>query len=193
MDRKALKTAARQAIEGKIWVLLAIYILVMIVSSALSYVTFGAGAILISGGVSLSFSTIFLAIVIHGKKPKVEDIMIGFKDGNFGRGFVGYIRYTVFVCLWTLLFVIPGIVKSLAYSQMFFIMADDKKIDAGDAQKKSIEMMDGHKGEYFVLGLSFIPWYLLVGITFGLAAIWVGPYVEATFANYYLALKKVKK
>jgi uncharacterized membrane protein len=192
MDRTKLKADARKAIESKIWILVAIYLVAAVALSAVSFITYGIGALLLAGGLQISLATIFLAVVNKNKKPAVEDVLIGYKNGNFGRGLVGYIRYEVFILLWSLLLIVPGIVKTYAYSQMFYLLADDPKLDPGEAQKKSIAMMNGHKGEMFVLHLSFIPWFLLVGVTFGLAAIYVGPYVQATMANYFNYLKKQK-
>jgi uncharacterized membrane protein len=191
MNRAELKAKAKKAIDGKIFILLAIYLIVAAASSALSFVTMGFGALLVSGSISLSMAAIMLAVVNKNKKPQIEDLKIGFVDGNFVRGLEGFLRLTIFTWLWSLLFVIPGIIKGISYSQMFYILADNKDISAGDAQKKSMEMMEGYKADYFVLGLSFIPWILLTCITFGIAAIYVGPYMNATFALYYEGLKKV--
>ena len=193
MDRVELKTKAKKAIEGKVGILFVIYFVAMVVVGAASGLTYGAGAILLTGGVLISMATIYLALINKNKKPVVEDLLIGYKGDNFARGLLGYIRFQVFVVLWSLLLVVPGIIKSLSYSQMFFLMADNPKTDAAEAQRKSIAMMDGHKGELFVLQLSFIPWYLLVCITFGLAAIYVGPYIQATMTEYYKYLKKATK
>ena len=85
---------------------------------------------------------------------------------------------------------IPGIIKSIAYSQMFYLLAEDDKLEPGDAQRKSMEMMEGHKMDYFVLGLSFIPWYLLCIITLGIASIYVAPYVQTTMAEFHVRLLK---
>ena len=73
---------------------------------------------------------------------------------------------------------------------MFYLLSDNEDMTAAEAQKKSIEMMRGHKWEYFVLNLSFIGWAILALFTFGLLYIWLMPYMEATLANYYLKLKK---
>jgi len=193
MNRSDLKNSAKKAITGKIGILLAIYIVAAIIMMAIGSLTYCVGGILIAGGYMLSISTIYLSIVNKNKKPAVEDLLIGFKNGNFTRGLLGYIRYEIFVFLWSLLLVVPGIIKALAYSQMFFLLADNPKLSAAEAQKKSISMMDGRKGELFVLYLSFIPWLLLVGISFGLAAIYVAPYMKATLAEYYNSLKKADK
>ena len=89
-----------------------------------------------------------------------------------------------------LLFVIPGIVKAYSYSMAEYIMAEDPSIKGLDAITKSKQMMKGYKFKLFVLDLSFILWYLLVGITSGIAAIYVFPYVKATKTNFYLKLKE---
>jgi uncharacterized membrane protein len=191
MNRAELKAKAKKAIEGKIFILLAIYIIIAAGAGLVSFITFGFGSLLISGPLALSMAAIMLAIVNKNKKPSVEDLKFGFMNGNFLKGLEGFLRYAIFTYLWSLLFLIPGIIKGISYSQMFYILADDKDISAGDAQKKSMEMMEGYKADYFVLGLSFIPWILLVCITFGIAAIYVGPYMEATLALYYENLKKV--
>jgi uncharacterized membrane protein len=91
-----------------------------------------------------------------------------------------------------LLLVVPGIVKGLAYSQAQLIYRD--AIDAGqpigytEAVTRSRQLMYGHKWEFFVLLLSFLGWWLLEMITFGLASIWVIPYRTMTLANFYLKL-----
>ncbi len=73
-----------------------------------------------------------------------------------------------------------------------FIVAENPGISSREAIRRSKEMMHGHKMEYFVLGLSFIGWALLCGITFGIAAIWVIPYMQATLVNFYNNIKPVE-
>ena len=72
----------------------------------------------------------------------------------------------------------------------FYILADNPELTAREALSKSKEMMNGHKWDLFVLQLSFFWWYLLVGITFGIAAIYVTPYISATTANFYNSIKE---
>lgn len=192
MDRAAIKAHARKSISGKIFILLAITIVVAIIGGILGLIpVVGWLALLvIEGPIMFAEAKIYLGIVEKNRTPEIKDLMEGAKEENFTRSFVGFLRYTIFTALWSLLFYIPGIIKSISYSQMFYLMAENKKMTAAEAQKKSMEIMEGHKWEYFVLGLSFILWYLLVGITFGLAAIYVAPYIEATKAEFYRKLKK---
>ncbi|MFD1471744.1 DUF975 family protein [Companilactobacillus mishanensis] len=97
----------------------------------------------------------------------------------------------VFTFLWSLLLIIPGIIKGIAYSQAFYIYKDLRdKGQAGGYQisdyiTKSRQLMDGHKADYFVLQLSFLGWVLLGIVTFGIALIWIVPYYNLTMANFY--------
>lgn len=192
MNRAELKAKAKKVIDGKIFTLFAIMLIIGVATAILSFITFGLGSVLITGGITLSLASIYLGIVNKNRTPVVNDIIYGFKSKTYLNGLVGFLRQTIFTALWSLLFFIPGIIKGIAYSMMFFIMADDPKIDAGDAQKKSIAMTHGHKGDICVLYLSFFPWLILVGLTFGLAAIYVAPYIQATLALYYENLKTTK-
>ncbi|GHP13066.1 membrane protein [Lentilactobacillus fungorum] len=99
---------------------------------------------------------------------------------------------TFLTFLWSLLFVIPGIIKSFAYVQALNIYRD--ALDAGspigyfEAIRRSRQMMNGHKFEYFILILSFLGWYILEGFSFGVLSLWVQPYTQLAFANFYVKL-----
>jgi len=95
----------------------------------------------------------------------------------------------IFVVLWSLLLVVPGIIAMIRYSQAWFIMADDPKLTPTEAIEKSKQMMYGHKWRYFVLCLSFIWWVLLCCITVGIGLLWLAPYIQTTVANFYDELK----
>ena len=99
------------------------------------------------------------------------------------------IMMLIFELLWSALLLIPGIIAGFRYSQALFILADNPDKGIMQCIRESKEMMKGHKFEYFVLNLSFILWDLLVIVTFGLAAIYVKPYIIVTLANYYNAIK----
>jgi hypothetical protein len=119
--------------------------------------------------------------------PDTSSAFYGFKD--FKRAFVLYCINTVFIFLWTLLLIIPGIVKSFSYSQSFFILQENRNIQPNDARKISMKLMDGHKMDLFVLYLSFIPWYILSVITLGIGYIYAYPYIQTTLANFYKTIK----
>lgn len=106
------------------------------------------------------------------------------------QGFLGYLWQLLWTTLWSFLFVIPGIVKSYAYSQMFFIMAENPDIPVRKAMRMSILMTNGHKADLFKMDMSFLGWYLLIIITRGLAGVWFGPYIMMAKVNAFHALKE---
>lgn len=95
----------------------------------------------------------------------------------------------VFTFLWTLLLIIPGIIASYRYSQAILIMVEDPSKGIFQCIRESKDMMVGNKFDFFVLELSFILWSLLAVVTCGLALIYVYPYMNVTFANFYNKVK----
>ena len=106
-------------------------------------------------------------------------------DKNYWNKFLLNLLTGIFTALWSLLFIIPGIVYYYKIYFVNFIMAEKPELSWKEAINISKKMTDGHKGELFVLDLSFIWWDILTGITFGLAGIYVLPYQYTTRALYY--------
>lgn len=96
---------------------------------------------------------------------------------------------SLFTFLWTLLLVVPGIIKAISYSQTLFIAIDNPEISANDAIDKSKEMMNGYKWKYFLLALSFIGWIILGIFTLGIGFLWIIPYISIANAKFYEDLK----
>ena len=94
----------------------------------------------------------------------------------------------LYTFLWSLLFIIPGIVKSYSYAMTPYILLDRPELSATDAIKESEKMMNGHKMELFILDLSFIGWILLSMLTCGILVLYVEPYMMATKSAFYLEL-----
>ncbi|MDD5929773.1 MAG: DUF975 family protein [Spirochaetales bacterium] len=184
IDRKELKAAAKQQISGNIATYFGLNIVLGLILSA-SAVSF-IGPIILAGPLQLGLVLFMMQVVRKGE----GEFGTGFKGFNyFGSSFIAGLLMSIFICLWTLLFYIPGIIAALRYSMTFYILADNPELSGYDAIKKSKEMMIGHKWELFVLLLSFFWWYVLGAITLGLAYIYVQPYVDATLVNYYEKLK----
>ena len=195
MIRAELKTNAKAQIQGKIGVLFLITLVIGVISFAAGYVlglipVVGSllASVIVTPAFTLSIYRIYLDL-IQGNTPAVKDSFSGFDD--FWSAFKLTFLVGLFTFLWSLLFVIPGIVKSYSYSMSFYILAENKGKPALECIRESKEMTDGHKMDLFVLSLSFIGWLLLCSITFGIASIWVAPYMQATFANAYQSLKPV--
>ena len=99
----------------------------------------------------------------------------------------------LFTLLWTLAFIIPGIIAALSYSMVFYIKLDNPDLGALDVIKKSKQMMSGHKFDFFVLSLSFVGWIILGAFTFGILYLWLIPYMQVSYANFYNSIKDVNK
>ena len=194
MDRKQLKAQAKAQIKDKIGILIAVTLIIGAISagaSLLANLIPGAGlivSIIVTPAFALSTHRIYL-MVVRGMSPEVKDSFSGFDD--FFSAFKVTLLVGLYTFLWSLLFIIPGIVKSYAYSMSLFVLADNKGKSARECVRESVEMTDGHKGELFVLDLSFIGWYLLTALTCGLASLWVTPFRNATLANFYEGIKPV--
>ena len=127
------------------------------------------------------------------KMTKNEEVSVGDMFSKFnqtGRALWLFVLKNIYITLWSMLFVIPGIIKTYSYYMAEFILAENPELTANQAITKSKEMMKGHKFELFVLQLSFFWWFLLGGITFGLAYIYIVPYMGATFTNFYNSIKE---
>lgn len=112
-------------------------------------------------------------------------------DGQNYLGIVGTMAVrNIFLFLWTLLLIIPGIVKSYAYRMVPYILADNPNIGTMRAIELSNRMTYGHKLDMFILDLSFIGWYILGALCFGIGIFFVKPYEHATNAELYLTLRQ---
>ncbi len=99
---------------------------------------------------------------------------------------------SIYVLLWSLLFIIPGIIKSYEYAMVPYLLADNSDMDKDEILNLSRRMMEGNKWDFFVLELSFIGWILLAVSTFNIVGIlYVDPYIEATHAQFYLKIKSL--
>ena len=187
--RAELKEMAKQQIKGNIGMLFVITLIIGAISGAAGAIPPLALAvsIIVTPAFSISIIRVYQELARSGKKPEAKDAFAGFDD--FWTGFKALFLVGLFTFLWSLLFIIPGIIKSFSYSQTMMIVAENKGIGAREAINRSKAMMDGRKMDYFVLGLSFIGWGLLCCITLGIAYIWVGPYMQATMVNFYNDIK----
>ncbi len=117
-----------------------------------------------------------------------SDFIEGFN--NWARATLGALWQYLWVFLWTLLFIIPGIIKTIAYSQMYYIIAEYKDVSVTKAMRISIEITKGHKWDLFVMYLSFLGWEILAAFTLGILNLWLLPYINMTYINAYHALMK---
>lgn len=147
--------------------------LVNLLSILIGFVTtiFGYGFILyclrLSRGTAQGFSDITEALPVSAKIVWLTIIM------------------DVFIFLWSLLFIIPGIVAAYRYRMAPFVLMDNPQLTAREALNISKRITQGHKMDLFLLDLSFIGWHLLCAMTLGILYIWKLPYIETTYAHAY--------
>jgi uncharacterized membrane protein len=146
--------------------------------------------LIIGGPVYLGYVGYFLKRA-RGEAISIKNIFEGFKQ--FSRAFALMLLTFIFTVLWTLLLIIPGIIKGISYSMAFFILYDNPDMKPRRALKESIRMMKGYKGKYLGISLSFIGWILLGIVTLGIGYLWLYPYIYMTIANFYENLKISQK
>lgn len=159
------------------------------------FVFLGVGTIIIFG---ILFLVLFVTVGYALEVGRARFFLKGFKDdvdigklfSTFNTGEYFNVVKTMFIknlylIGWTLLFIIPGVIKSYEYRMVPYIVAEDPSLGADEAIQKSRDMTYGHKSDLFVLDLSFIGWNLLGMLLFGIGVLFVIPYVEATNAKVY--------
>lgn len=119
-------------------------------------------------------------------QPGIGTLLDGFRSGHYVNIVLTMFLRDLFTTLWSLLLVVPGIVKHYEYLMVPYIIAENPAMDYKEAFQISKQMMDGEKMEAFIMDLSFLGWYLLSAVICGLLAIfYVNPYVQASFAEMY--------
>ena len=183
-ENVVLMQMARESLKGK-WGLaigtLVVYFLIAVVLQIIPIVG-PIAPLIISGPFAIGLAVFSLSIS-RNQDAKLEQIFQGFN--NFGTALGAYLLMILFILLWTLLLIIPGIISGISYSMTFYILADDNSIGAMEAIDKSKKMMDGYKWKYFCLGLRFLGWALLCILTLGIGFLWLMPYMQVSMAKFY--------
>lgn len=210
-SRAQIKEMAKTSFKSHYWVGVAIGVVILLIGTLTSpaiydptswgtfgqpthisipvgWITFLIGVFimpLISVGQAWSFLRIY-----RDEQAEVGDLFTGFK--NYGHNLGGMLWMTLFTLLWTCLFIIPGIIKSIAYSFTPYLLKEYSNLGATAALKVSMKMTNGHKGEIFVMYLSFIGWGLLSLLTAGILGIfYVTPYYMTSVAGLYEEYKSL--
>ena len=201
------KNAALAALKGN-WapavvasiVYIAIALLVSGSSSVGSSLKFSPGVIAAFEGVGIILS-IFVAsplsvgytnaqkLLYLNADNKVTSNMFNIVLSNYVHIFLTYLLMTVKIILWSLLLIVPGIIKSFSYAMTPYIMVDHPELSCTEAIKESEKLMNGHKFDLFYLYISFIGWFILAIVTCGIGLFWLMPYVETAQAAFYQDLK----
>lgn len=191
LTRVELKAQAKQQLKGKVWWLFLCTLIVSGISMILGMIPV-VGVIatyIIAPALSIGLTMVYLSVT-YGEDVQINMLFDGFRGKLFGKSIALFLLIIIYTMLWSLLFVIPGIIKGYSYSMAFYILAENPDMTANEAITESREIMNGHKWELFVLCLSFILWAFAIVFTFGIAAIYVEPYMQLTMTNFYHNIKR---
>ena len=186
-ENLVLMQMARESLKGKWAQAVGTYLVYIVVVGAFSGTSrvlplTGIVSLILAGPMFLGI-TIFSLSLARNQDARIEQIFNGFY--NFGKALGAYLLMLVFILLWSVLLVIPGIIAALSYSMTFYIIADDPSVGAMEAIDKSIIMMAGYKWKYFCLMLRFLGWALLCILTLGIGFLWLMPYMQVSVAKFY--------
>lgn len=121
----------------------------------------------------------------RGDKLEFEGLGYGYKNGLFLKSIVLTILTGFFVFLWSLLLIIPGIIKAISYSLAPYVLVDNPNLGWRECLAESEKLTSGYKGQMFMLSLSFIGWLILCVFTFGIGYFFLNSYIQTSFANFY--------
>ena len=192
MTRKEIKQKAKEQLGNQIfsskWLIgLVVLLLVETIDAIATSITFGIASLIIMGPLNFGIIYVFLKQARDNEEMNIADIFKGFTT-NFGDNFLISLMTSIYIFLWTLLFIIPGIIKTFSYSMSFYVKVDHPEYDYSQCITESRKLMKGHKWELFVLRLSFIGWYIVGILCLGIGVLWVNTYQQAAEAQFYNAI-----
>lgn len=180
---------ARESLKGKWGLVVGATIIILLLNIFSQQIPIVGPIVwlIISGPMSLGFASLYLNLC-RGEKAELSQIFSGFN--NFTSALVANLLVALFILLWALLLIIPGIMAAFSYMLTFFILADNPSLTPSQAINKSKEMMKGHKWKAFFLSCRFIGWILLALLTLGIGFLWLAPYMGMSFAKFYEEIKQ---
>jgi uncharacterized membrane protein len=187
-ENVVLMKMARESLSGKWGLAIGTFVVYYLIIFSIQIIPVAGKIIplIIAGPMAVGIATFSLSLS-RNTDPRFEQLFDGFK--KFGISLVAYLLMLVFILLWSLLLIIPGIIAALSYSMTFFILADNDSITAMEAIDESKLMMDGYKWKLFYLGLRFFGLALLCMLTLGIGFLWLIPYIQVSMAKFYDDLK----
>lgn len=184
-----LRAEARRALSGNWGDAVVVALVYGVVGVGLTFIPFlgDVASLLISIPLAYGLAALFLG-ALRGGEIRVGKLFDGFND--YGRVLGTMLLMAVYVILWTLLLIVPGIVKAYSYALTPYILKDRPDLKYNGAIEESMRLMNGHKMQRFLLDLSFIGWALLCILTLGIGFLWLTPYAETSRAAFYKDLVK---
>ena len=138
---------------------------------------------------SFSLAKLFLGFVRGEQQLYVGGVFSAFKAPCYGKSVGLYLLISIYTFLWALLLIVPGIIKSLAYSLAPYILADNPELTADQAINRSMAMMKGHKMDLFLMVLGYVGFGLLSLLALGIPLLWLHPYYQTVMAKFYEDIK----
>ena len=199
MENKQIMKEAQESLKGKWGVSIAACLIVTIITILVSFI---GGSIINEdwGGNILSLlivppmgvgMALFFLNLYDGNKPEIRTVFKPFKE-VWLNSVLAYFLMIVIILIGSILFIIPGIIASLMFSQVFYIIAEDNKIDPYNALVKSKKLMEGNKWKLFKIILIIILLAIVCILTLGIGFIWLAPYQNAVYAKFYNVVKEGK-
>ena len=177
----------------KTWLmLLLVFLLYSGIVSIAASASWGIASVIVAGPLIFGVNRICVKLIMGKKEINIEEMFVGFKE-CFTQSLLLSLMTAIYTFLWSLLFVIPGIVKSYSYAMAPYILQDNPSLEWEECLDESKKMMDGNKWQLFCLDFSFLGWYFVGALCFGIGALWVYPYHYMAKANFYLALKAMNE
>lgn len=183
-----LMAQARQSLKGR-WGLAVggnvIYLILSMMIGAIPKVGW-IGNLIIGGPLFVGWAAFFLSLS-RKEEARLSQLFDGFNQ--FVNSLIAYLLVTLFIFLWTLLLIVPGIVAALSYSQTFFLLVENPTMEGLEALRQSKALMKGNRLKLFYLFCRFLGWCLLGLLTFGIGFLWIMPYMQTSLAGFYDDLK----
>ncbi len=182
---------ARESLTGKWPLAIGTFLIFLLISIGATLIPFAGQVIgfLIAGPLAVG-GAFFALNIVREQAAKTDDLFFGFNN-NLGNSILAYLLVFVFVFIGFVLLIIPGIIVALAFSQTWFILAENPSMDSYDAIIKSKNMMNGYKWQYFKIGLRLFGLGLLCLLTLGIGFLWLLPYQYVVYAKFYEQVKAV--
>lgn len=182
--RVEIKEESKQILKENYSVALLSFVLYGLLSAVAAGVVVGIGGLLMLP-LGVGMNLVYLMLWKH-ENPSIDVMFSSAFQQNYGRKLGGMLLVALYTWLWSLLLVIPGIVKGYSYAATTYILGRYTNVTADNAIKISMRIMNGHKMDLFIMQLSFIGWQLLGVLTFGLLNIfWVTPYQNIATAGCF--------
>lgn len=150
-------------------------------------------AILVIYPMTFSLVKLFLGFVRGEQQLHIGGVFDAFNSPHYGKSIGLYLLTMIFTFLWTLLLIVPGIIKSLSYALAPYILAENPELTANEAINRSMEMMNGHKMDLFLMALGYAGFALLSLLALGIPLLWIYPYYQAVLAKFYEEVKAANK